>query len=862
MMNTPAYALVRTLPRRSALRILVTIVAAASLAGAWHAAAQTPPSHGYTFYVAPHSHIDVVWYWTYEKTAVVSIDILNHALDLFHRDPRYTFTQDQMMAIEPFWNSLPASEKEFLRRMVREGRLELATGQYLQPDEAESDFESLVRQFYPALSWMENTFSTKVSTAWNVDTYGHTPQMPQLFRKAGLSNFVFMRDVLPSLQASVKSPFYWEGPDGSKILSYWLSGSYSLDWRGMGENIRRFVEHGAPGVSDILLPYGGDLYLPTETTAQIETKIRDAAGNAGVPIKKVVFCTPSQYFEIVQKSGVELPTYRNDFNPALFIQDLRGLYGERPNTKIANRRAEYMLESAEKLSSVASRFGQEYPAEKLHTAWLQVIFNQDHDALPGSHIDPVDEEMMSRYGGAIEAGRSALADAMYRMSRNVNTSAGKHYPFLVFNPLSFPRTEAVRYTPLFKEQITNFRLLDDAGNSVPFRTDFAGRREPNKPLSMAAIEFVARDIPPMGHRLYQLEPLEGTIQLGKPGQPEEQVSNRFFTVGIDWKTGGIRSIVSRETGEELLQAGTYQGNELVLEEENDPDMEGMLHFSGSEVSMKQYPVDSMTETHDAIGIRVRLGGPFLSGRRLQEICLYDEIPRIDFKTELQGFPGHDGLLTAVFPLRSGGSTTWNHETHNAVTSRPDGIYYAQTFVDAQRSGSGVAFLNRGMGGVQAEGSVIRLLLLRSITNYRGYYSPKASEAGSHTFEYSLYAHSGDWRNGVVQQAHSFGSPLLPFATDAHPGSLPSHHSFVTVEDGQFEITALKRSEDGKSLILRGHEIMGKKGRVTVAFDHAPAQAWLADLREHPNQGVPVENGKIQFECNPFEFVTLRLDAKP
>ena len=91
--------------------------------------------------------------------------------------------------------------------------------------------------------------------------------------------------------------------------------------------------------------------------------------------------------------------------------------------------------------------------------------------------------------------------------------------------------------------------------------------------------------------------------------------------------------------------------------------------------------------------------------------------------------------------------------------------------------------------------------------------------------------------------------LMPFATDAHAGTLPSHHSFVSVEEGQFEITALKRSEDGKSLILRGHETMGKKGKVTVALDHAPAQAWLADLTERPGRKLPLQQGKIQFECN-------------
>jgi hypothetical protein len=83
--------------------------------------------------------------------------------------------------------------------------------------------------------------------------------------------------------------------------------------------------------------------------------------------------------------------------------------------------------------------------------------------------------MRTRYGGALEAGRAALADSLYRISRKVDTSHAEHFPFLVFNPLSFSRTESIEYTPVFKEQITNFQLLDDAGNEVPFRTNFAGR---------------------------------------------------------------------------------------------------------------------------------------------------------------------------------------------------------------------------------------------------------------------------------------------------------------------------------------------------------------------------------------------------
>jgi hypothetical protein len=62
-------------------------------------------------------------------------------------------------------------------------------------------------------------------------------------------------------------------------------------------------------------------------------------------------------------------------------------------------------------------------------------------------------------------------------------------------------------------------------------------------------------------------------------------------------------------------------------------------------------------------------------------------------------------------------------------------------------------------------------------------------------------------------------------------------------------------------ILRGHENTGKKGRVTIVLDMAPTQTWLADLTERPLHSIPVEHGKIQFDCNAFEFVTLRLGAR-
>jgi alpha-mannosidase len=820
-----------------------------------------PPPDGYTIYVAPHSHIDIVWYWTYDKTEVMAIKILRQALEMLKRDPRYTFTQDQMKALKPFWDTLSDSDRQFMRRMVQDGRFEVATGMDVQPDVAGSDYESLTRQFFPALPWMEETFGTQVLTAWNIDTYGHTIQMPQLFRSAGLRYFVFMRDVLPSLQESVKSPFYWESPDGSKLLSYWLPGTYDIHGEGFAPRLKRFVDHNVEGNDKIFVLWGTDLSFPVDSSAEIEKRIRAAAAEIRIPVKAVILCTPRQYFADIEKSGIPLPTYHYDFYPPLFIGDLRGLYGERPNNKLANRRAEDTLESSEKFSTVASFFGRPYPLAEFTRAWANVTFNQDHDALPGSHIDPVDDRMMSGYNGAIDTGRQALAGSLYDISRRINTSGSGEFPFLVFNALSFKRSEVVEYTPLFKESLRNFRVLDDGGNVVPFRMLDASHHDPTDPLSMAAIEFIAKDVPALGYRLYRIEPTEGPPQPSSWRAAKGEISNRFFTLRLDLSKGTLSGLINRQTNQELLDTGRYGGNELVMEEEKDPDTEGTIHFTGTEVLGDQFPPDSVQEMDDELGTRIRIQGPFLGGRRTQEITIYNDLPRIDFRTKLLGFPGHDGMLTVVLPLRDGQDIKLDYETHNAVTQRPDGIYNAQTWVDARSEGNGVALINNGMAGLITKEGILKMILLRSITNYRGYYAPNASEAGSHDFQYSLYAHEGDWsRGGVAEQAHSFNSPLRVIATDSHSGALPPVHGFLAVESGHFEVTALKRAEDGRGFILRGHETEGQPGAVRLHIDLPFQDAWFADLAERQEQRAHIEQGVIQFECKPFQFVTLRLTS--
>ena len=52
------------------------------------------------------------------------------------------------------------------------------------------------------------------SIGWEPDTFGHTPQFPQILQLAGCKYFYFCR-------GGYGDPlFWWQAPDGTRVLTY------------------------------------------------------------------------------------------------------------------------------------------------------------------------------------------------------------------------------------------------------------------------------------------------------------------------------------------------------------------------------------------------------------------------------------------------------------------------------------------------------------------------------------------------------------------------------------------------------------------------------------------------------------------
>jgi alpha-mannosidase len=156
---------------------------------------------------------------------------------------------------------------------------------------------------------------------------------------------------------------------------------------------------------------------------------------------------------------------------------------------------------------------------------------------------------------------------------------------------------------------------------------------------------------------------------------------------------------------------------------------------------------------------------------------------------------------------------------------------------------------------------LALTILRCTGNGVG--TPEEQEdgqmQGTYVFDFALFPHTGDWETAQVwREAHNFNVPLRAVQTDVHAGSLPSTHSFLAVGPDTMVPTSIKRSEDGKSLVLRAvnygsHPVAARFGS---ALPVPSAQS--ARLDETPTGDLPVTQDSVTLEAAPRRIVTVLL----
>ena len=151
-------------------------------------AADLPP-----VFVVPNFHpASCGWLanWSAERNYCAN-SYLAH-LDRVRDDPSYRFALSECNNLIAIRNFAPERFEE-LKQRVREGRVELVNGFFLEPTVSLSGGEALAKMGIEGLRWQRQVMGKTPRFCWAIDICGAHEQLPQLNAQLGLEALVYAR---------------------------------------------------------------------------------------------------------------------------------------------------------------------------------------------------------------------------------------------------------------------------------------------------------------------------------------------------------------------------------------------------------------------------------------------------------------------------------------------------------------------------------------------------------------------------------------------------------------------------------------------------------------------------------------------
>jgi len=831
-----------------------------------------------TFLFIPHTHWEGAVFKTREDYLAMGLPNILRALRLLEEHPTYCFVLDQAWYVQPFLERYPEQEAAF-RRFVAEGRLAIVGGTDVMFDGNMPGGESLVRQFLYGKGYFRRTLGVDVTTAWQLDTFGHHAQMPQLLKLAGFRSFWFFRGVA-AFDGSVPSEFQWEGLDGSRLPAFWLPHAYANVY-GSPASLKAFTAFMQERF-EALTPFargtvrvglaGADVCEPE---AHVPRLVEAFNRQAEAPFH-LRFAVPAEYEAEVARRP-DIPVVTGEMNPIF-----QGTYSSRIELKQRTRELEVLLTTAEKLGVLLQWLGAPADNAVLWQAWEPMLFNQAHDLMSGVMTDAVHEDTLRGYDFSRRIARDEVHGRARAITAHLDTR-GKGTAVVVYNTLGWSRTDIARADVAFvRSGVRGIRLTRPDGERVPVQIAQA-TRHPDGTLIRAEVAFVARDVPALGHAVYRVEGVEDAADGSSSAAEDEcRIENETCRVDLDPATGAITRLVLKGSDWDVL---TGKGNVVAMEEDRGDFWELYRPLdAGSRVAMQErhpapesggatFSTDQAgkpgTVTRGPVFSEFTVAHPFGdTGAFNTAIRVHAGVRRVEIRTRILN-QEQFVRYRVLFPT----SVEHGHRTDEipfGAIARPDGIEFpAQNWIDYGNGGKGVALLNRGLPGNNVADGVMMLSLMRSTCivayGYGGGYEPgMGSESGFElakelTFDYALLPHTGDWRDaGVHREGMAFNHPLVVVTAASHRGPLPSQWGLVEIACPGVVVSSLKPGEDGGA-VLRMYEATGRPADdVRVRLSAPVASAEEVNLMEDPERELPVSDNTLRLDFRPFEIKTVRL----
>ena len=230
-------------------------------------------------------------------------------------------------------------------------------------------------------------------------------------------------------------------------------------------------------------------------TRQNLDSIRRLDGAGAMP--RLRQSTPRRFFDTVLASDADIPVVTGDLQ-----HHAVGCYSAHSGIKAWMRGAENALITAEAWATVAGVVGlRRYPRDELARAWKQVLFNQFHDTMCGTAIEPAYDDARDQLGEATSIAARVENVAIQSLSQLIDIPNEPGVtPIVVFNPLAWPVRSLVELE--YGGLKPNDGLLDEEGRPVAFQQvqSYATVSPWRSRLAFEA------EVPALGYRTYAMTP--------------------------------------------------------------------------------------------------------------------------------------------------------------------------------------------------------------------------------------------------------------------------------------------------------------------------------------------------------------------
>ncbi|MGB6974474.1 MAG: glycoside hydrolase family 38 C-terminal domain-containing protein [Terracidiphilus sp.] len=842
-----------------------------------------------TFHLTGNSHIDAAWLWPWTETVDVVKRTFGTALQLMYEYPQYTYTQSAAQYNEWLADKYPDLNDQIKQR-IKEGRWEVVGGMWVEPDLNMPSGESLVRQLLVGKRWYLKHYGVDVRIGWNPDSFGYNWQLPQIYKKSGVDYFVTQKMAWNDTNQLPFKLFWWESPDGSKVLTYFPHDYANTDL-GPVRLARDMVQarHRSTGLTDMMDLYGVGDHGGGPTRAMLDQGFHWAAPGHVVPNyhfgiaqtyfskveKEIAPTSPTWNYQSIAKGytppapvpgKIDIPTWDSE----LYLEYHRGVFTTQAHHKRNMRDAEVETLNAEKWASLAWLDGDKYPGHELTEDWKKVLFNQFHDLAAGSGIGIIYKDAQKDYDVVRWSTNEIKAKSLTTIADEINTSGGRPLDsgqsIIVFNPLGWERNGQVAVTVHLNagdRQVVALRTPD--GTVIGAHV---ASFDPKTDL--ATLVIPVEHVPALGYTVLQLESgdeaahMPGLISVIQTGD-SEILSNRLLRVTVNSHTGCITSLYLKLDRYEALAPDSC-GNQLQFFKDLPKDYDAWNIDPGTldVPPMTTHQAESVQSVIDDAGYpAIRIAYHWQNSKFVQTLSLGPGSDYVDVGNQIDWHESHI-LLKAAFPLAASGPfATFEipYGTIQRTTTRNNSWEKAQFEVPAQRwadlgdNAHGFSLMNKTKFGYDAVGNLLRLSLLRSPK-----WPDPDADMGRHHFHYALYPHAGTWRQALtVRHGWEYNYPLQAVVATAHPGPLPAQASFASVSPDNVVLTAVKKAEDAKGLIFRVYEWAGKDSIVAFHVPSGATAATVTNLMETP-QGdpLPVTGNVVRVPIHPYEILTIRV----